>query len=44
MNKRAAIYARVSTEEQGSNYSLPTQLEGCRQYAEKLGCTVVEEF
>ena len=30
----AVIYARVSTVEQGENYSLPTQVEGCRAYAE----------
>jgi site-specific DNA recombinase len=29
---RAAIYARVSTEGQEDNYSLPTQLEACRRY------------
>jgi site-specific DNA recombinase len=44
MTKRAVLYARVSTEEQGKNYSLPTQLEACRRYAASNGLTVVSEF
>src|SRR5260221_5464820 len=41
--KTAALYARISKENQ-SEYSLPTQLDGSRQYAvQKLGCTVVHE-
>ncbi len=44
-NKRAVLYARVSTDEQSEKgYSLPTQLEACRKYAEHLGYTVVEEL
>ncbi len=34
MKKRAVLYTRVSTEDQAEHgYSLPTQLEGCRNYA-----------
>jgi site-specific DNA recombinase len=42
---RVIIYARVSTDEQGQyGYSLDTQIESCRQYAERLGLTVVAIF
>lgn len=44
MSKRAIIYARVSTEEQGKGYSLTTQIESCRRYATEQGHTVVAEF
>ncbi len=44
MNTPVAIYARVSQDEQSKGYSLPTQLEGCRNYADEHGCTVVGEF
>jgi site-specific DNA recombinase len=45
MTKKAIIYARVSTDDQADNgYSLPSQLEGCRQYIEQLGYSVVAEF
>src|SRR5260221_511224 len=37
---RAAIYARVSSEKQRDNYSLDTQLDGCRKYALDRGLTV----
>ncbi len=41
----ALIYARVSTDEQAAKgYSLPTQLEACRQYAAERGYQVVGEF
>lgn len=40
----AAIYARVSTDEQKYNFSLPTQLEGCREYAQQRGHHVLREF
>ncbi len=40
----AAIYARVSTDQQETNYSLPTQLDGCRTYAQAHGFTVIEAF
>jgi len=42
--KQAVIYARVSTVEQGQGYSLPTQVESCRAYAEQRGYSVVAEF
>ncbi len=44
--KRAVLYARVSTDEQASegHYSLQTQLEACRQYAQSHGFTVVAEI
>ena len=42
--KKAAIYARVSTEGQADNYSIPTQIEGCRNYAAKHSLQVVDEF
>jgi site-specific DNA recombinase len=44
MNNRVISYARVSTEEQTKGYSLPTQLEACRRYAEEKGYQVVKEF
>lgn len=45
MSKRAAIYARVSTDDQADRgYSLPVQLEACRAYVERLGYTVTEEI
>jgi site-specific DNA recombinase len=43
--KRAAIYARVSTDIQAEmGYSLPTQLEACRKYAQANGFTVAAEL
>jgi len=42
--RRVILYARVSTDEQAGNYSLPTQLEACRKYAEQNGMVVVAEF
>ena len=45
MSKRTIIYARVSTDEQADKgYSLPSQLELCRKYAERLGFSVVAEL
>ena len=41
---RAAIYARVSTEEQGDNNSIPDQLFVCRQYAESHDLGIVGEY
>jgi site-specific DNA recombinase len=41
---RVIIYARVSTDEQATNYSLDSQIEACRKYAERLGFIVVTEF
>jgi site-specific DNA recombinase len=40
----AVIYARVSTDEQGRGYSLPTQIEACRKYAIDRGYRVLKEF
>jgi len=41
MTKRAILYARVSTDDQAERgYSLPTQLEACRQYAAQHGYIV----
>lgn len=41
--KAAAIYARVSTEEQVKNTSLKGQLDACRQHAIQQGYTVIRE-
>jgi hypothetical protein len=38
----AAIYARVSTEDQGRGYSIPTQIEGCQKLADHEGYSVPE--
>lgn len=41
---RAAIYCRVSSEKQETNYSLPTQEAACREYAaERLECLSYEQ-
>jgi site-specific DNA recombinase len=45
MTKRAVILARVSKDEQAAKgYSLPSQLEACRKYAEAHDFHVVAEF
>ena len=45
MIKKAAIYARVSTSDQADNgYSLPSQLDACRTYAERFDYVVIGEF
>ena len=45
MNKRAVIYARVSTDEQAEKgHSLPFQLEECRRYADRMGFQVIKEI
>ena len=45
MNKRAAIYARVSTDDQAeTGYSLPSQVDACRVYTERLGYSVAAEL
>jgi uncharacterized protein (DUF302 family) len=36
----AAIYARVSTEDQGKGFSIPTQIDACQQLATREGYTV----
>lgn len=41
MSKRAAIYARVSTDDQRGNYSIPTQLAACLQFTQAKGYAVV---
>jgi site-specific DNA recombinase len=44
-NKRAILYARVSTEEQArSGYSLAQQIEALREYASREGYEVLEEI
>jgi site-specific DNA recombinase len=40
----AAIYARVSTEDQGNGFSIPTQIEACQKLAERDGCTMPEAY
>jgi hypothetical protein len=40
----AAIYARVSTEDQGKGFSIPTQIEPGQKLAEREGYTVPETF
>ena len=32
----AAIYAHVSTEDQGKSFSIPTQVEACQKLAERV--------
>jgi site-specific DNA recombinase len=41
-NRVAAIYARVSTEDQGKGFSIPTQIEACQKLADHEGYTVTE--
>jgi len=40
----AAIYARVSTEDQGKGYSIATQIEACQALAKREGYTVPESY
>jgi len=40
---RAVIYARVSTDEQGDNFSLPSQIDACRRYAAERGMQVIAD-
>jgi site-specific DNA recombinase len=40
----AAIYARVSTEDQGKGFSIPTQIDACQQLAARAGYTVPESY
>lgn len=43
--KRAAVYARVSTEEQaGETYSLDSQLEALRQHCQRRGVIEVKNI
>ena len=41
MNKRAIIYARVSTDDQRDNYSIPSQVMECQKYIEAKGYALV---
>jgi site-specific DNA recombinase len=41
---RAAIYARVSKDDEGKSDSVPVQLSECRAFAAQQGLTVVAEF
>jgi site-specific DNA recombinase len=40
--RSAAIYVRVSTEDQGKGFSIPTQIDACQKLAEREGYTVPE--
>src|SRR5262245_27423651 len=42
--RTAALYTRVSTEDQGQGYSLQSQFEACRALAEKEGYTVSDTY
>lgn len=44
MGKRAVIYVRTSSEQQGEKCSPAEQESDCRQYAEKLGLVVVNVY
>jgi site-specific DNA recombinase len=39
-HRYAALYVRVSTEDQGKGFSIPTQLEACQKLAEREGYIV----
>jgi len=41
---RAAIYARVSKDDEGKSDSVPVQLAECRAFAARQGLTVVADF
>lgn len=41
MTKQAAIYARVSTDDQAERgYSIPSQIEACKKFADQKGCNI----
>ncbi len=44
MSTRAAVYARVSTDEQAQNFSIPHQLEQLRAYCTMRNYTIVSEY
>lgn len=45
MSKQAAIYARVSTDDQAQHgYSLPSQIEACERFANQHGYEIVEVY
>jgi site-specific DNA recombinase len=41
--KIAALYSRVSTEDQGKGYSIPTQIAACQELARREGYVVPPE-
>jgi len=41
---RAAIYVRVSTEEQTRGYGIDAQIEGCTEYCQRKGWAAVEIY
>ena len=41
---RAAIYARVSTDEQAENRTIEIQTKACREYCQRKEYEVVGEF
>ncbi len=41
---RVVLYARVSTEDQAKNYSIPSQLEAMRKFASEHDLEVIHEF
>jgi len=41
---RAAVYARVSNDDDGKSDSVPVQVAECRAFAAQQGLTVVAEF
>ena len=43
MNKRAAIYCRISQDRQGAGLGVERQLSDCRALANRLGWTIVAE-
>lgn len=42
--RAAAIYARISSDVEGSGLGVTRQLEDCRKLAESLGWSVAEEY
>ncbi len=44
MSKRAVIYARVSTDMQRDNYSIPTQISECMKYASSRKYTLLGDL
>jgi DNA invertase Pin-like site-specific DNA recombinase len=42
--KYAAIYCRVSTEDQGKGFSIPTQVEACQRLAAREGYPIPEAY
>jgi DNA invertase Pin-like site-specific DNA recombinase len=42
--KKAALYARVSSDKQDTDLSISAQLRAIREYAERNGYTIVREF